>query len=236
MKNKILNFKTWFYNKWGKNSIYLGLMKGYSISTLPISVERFYNNIFIRILRVIGGICLVLVLTNGSEKLSLPSSIHTIIIALAFLQSIQILIIMIIKLIFGLYTLIYNRKIFEVRNSPLNKLASSLGQIVFCMKYGCIGLGSLAGVIAACSSFDSVLEAGGRDRFFIPLLGGVYSKTFGDVSLKTTEKLIDELKDESATPYSEVLKLLEQVQNMDPSDRLRFMDELNASIKANPKK
>lgn len=87
---------------------------------LPESISKPYNNIFIRILRVMGGICLVLVLTNGSENLSLPSSIHTIIIALAFLQSIQILVIMIIKLIFGLYTLMFNRKIFEVRNSPLN--------------------------------------------------------------------------------------------------------------------
>jgi hypothetical protein len=83
---------------------------------LPDSISKPYNNIFIRILRVIGVICLFIVLTNSSEKLSLPQSIHTIIIVLAFLQSIQILVIIIIKLIFGLYTLIYNRKIFEIRN------------------------------------------------------------------------------------------------------------------------
>lgn len=81
-----------------------------------------------------------------------------------------------------------------------------------------------------------MLEVGDRERFFIPLLGCVYSKTFGEVSLKTTEKLIDGLKDDSATLDSEVIKLLEQVKNMDPSDSLRFMDELNASIEENPKK
>ena len=96
---------------------------------LPESISKPYNNIFIRILRVMGCICLFLVLTNGSEKLFLPSSIHTIIIALAFLQSIQKLVIMIIKLIFGLYTLMFNRKIFEVRNSLLNWLESSLGDL-----------------------------------------------------------------------------------------------------------
>jgi len=64
---------------------------------LPDSISKPYNNIFIRILRVIGVICLFLVLTNSSEKLSLPQSIHTIIIVLAFLQSIQILVIIIIN-------------------------------------------------------------------------------------------------------------------------------------------
>lgn len=39
-------------------------MKGYSISTLPVSIEIFYNNIFISILRVIGGIFFLIVITK----------------------------------------------------------------------------------------------------------------------------------------------------------------------------
>ena len=76
MKNKMLKFKTclktWFLNKWNKrekNSIYLGIMKGYSIPTLPVSVEKFYNHIFVRIFRVIGGISFLLLVTKLYLKL-----------------------------------------------------------------------------------------------------------------------------------------------------------------------
>ena len=95
MKNKMLNLKTWFYNKWGKNSIFLGLQKGYSISTLPLSVEKIYNNIFIRILRVIGGISFLMVISKF--YLNLPTNLHLFIIIIAVIQITQIIIIFIIK-------------------------------------------------------------------------------------------------------------------------------------------
>ena len=58
MKN-IFN-KNYLLNKIEKNSIYLGILKGYNIGILPEKVYKIYNNIFIRILRFIGGVCLFL--------------------------------------------------------------------------------------------------------------------------------------------------------------------------------
>lgn len=122
MKNKLLKFencfKTWFLNKWGKNSIYLGIMKAYSIPTVPLSVENYYNNVFVRIFRVIGGISVIMVLTKF--YLNLPEYLHLFCTIIASIQVTLVMIIFIIKFFYGIYTLIYKKEIFEVRNSPLN--------------------------------------------------------------------------------------------------------------------
>ena len=109
-------------------------MKAYSVPMLPKKIEYIYSNIYVRILRFIGGVCLLLVLTN--KYLLLPIYLHKIIIVVGAIQSIQILIIFIIKIIYGLYTLMYKSKDFEVRNSPLNHYATHLARILYCAKWG----------------------------------------------------------------------------------------------------
>ena len=98
-----------------KSSVYLGFVKAYNIPTLPKKLEIIYSNIYVRILRFIGGFCLLLILTNN--HLSLPNCLHKLIIVVGAIQSIQILTIFIVKIIYGLYTLIYKSKDFEVKNS-----------------------------------------------------------------------------------------------------------------------
>lgn len=92
-------------------------MKGYNISTLPVKIEKFYNHIFIRILRVIGGISFILVVSK--IYLNFPENSHLFLIIIACIQITQIILIFLIKIFYGLYTLIYKKEKFEVRNSPL---------------------------------------------------------------------------------------------------------------------
>jgi hypothetical protein len=114
MTNNLLNFKTWLHTKWGKNSIYLGIVKGYSIPTLPVSVERFYNNIFVRIFRVIGGISFLIVVTEF--YLQLPAILRLFCAIIASMHLTLVFIIFIIKTFYSLFTLIYKREKFEVKN------------------------------------------------------------------------------------------------------------------------
>jgi predicted small integral membrane protein len=65
-------------------------MKGYSISTLPISVEIFYNNISVRIFRVIGGISFLMVVSK--TYLNLPENLHLFCTIIAAIQITQIII------------------------------------------------------------------------------------------------------------------------------------------------
>ena len=103
-------------NKKILNSIILGIKNGMRIPTLPVKINKIYNHIYFRIIRVIGGICLILNLTKF--YLNFPDIFQYLILAFSLFQIIQILIIFTIKLIYGIYTLIYKSKEFEVRNSP----------------------------------------------------------------------------------------------------------------------
>lgn len=140
-------FNKYILPKIDKNSFYLGFMRAYNVPMLPKKIEVIYSNIYVRVLRFIGGVCLLLVLTN--KHLLLPIYLHKFIIVVGAIQSIQILLIFIIKIIYGLYTLIYKSKDFEIRNSPLNQYATHLAKILYCAKVGCIVSGGAAGTIAA---------------------------------------------------------------------------------------
>lgn len=122
IKNKLLNFstcfKTWFLGKWSKNSIYLGVMRAYSIPTLPAKVERYYNNIFVRIFRFNGGLSFLMVVTNTNFYLQLPKILQLLCAIVASIHVTQVFIIFMIKTFYCFYTLLYKREKFEVRNSP----------------------------------------------------------------------------------------------------------------------
>ena len=49
-------------------------MKAYSIPTLPVKIENYYNNVFVIIFRAIGGISVIMVLTKF--YLNLPEYLH----------------------------------------------------------------------------------------------------------------------------------------------------------------
>jgi hypothetical protein len=87
-----------------------GIIKGYSIPLLPNYINKWYNHPFIRVLRVLGGICAILVLTKN--YLYLPMYVQRVVIIIGIIQLIQIVIISIIKIIFGVNKLIYNPKDF----------------------------------------------------------------------------------------------------------------------------
>jgi hypothetical protein len=90
-------------------------------------------------------------------------------------------VIIIIKVIYSVYTLIYNKEIFEVRNSPLNLFTTHLTQILYCLKIGCTVTGGGALFIAGGAAYDQVLSAANRPQVFIPMMGNVYKYAFGEV-------------------------------------------------------
>jgi len=105
------NFKI-FKDTW------LGLKKGWSIEILPPKIKILLSNPFVRILRFLGGLSVLIVWLQQHTNFIFP--INYLIIILCILQIIQVFTINIIKIYYGIKKLIYNKKEFEVRNSPLN--------------------------------------------------------------------------------------------------------------------
>jgi len=219
--------------------ISLGLKKGYNIPTLPHKLENLYSNIYIRIFRVIGGLCLLLVLTSNYSLF--PVYLHTLIKIIGFIQSIQIVIIFIIKAIYASYTLIYKSKDFEVRNSPLNTYASYIARAIYCAKVGCAITGGTASVIAAGASYDQVLEAAGREKVFVPLLGSMYKSVFGE-SVQANAKIQSLLNQEAVktaaqatdttqnTATMKVQEMVEEYNKMSTADRVKYLNAISSEV------
>ena len=102
------------YKKMEKNSIFIGLKKGYHMEILPPIVIAFLKKPVIRILRVIGGVCVALALLNKIALFPYPFDI--IVSCLAILLMIQITVISVIKFFYILYLFIFRPTDFEVRD------------------------------------------------------------------------------------------------------------------------
>ena len=119
---KISNLKLLLSNNlfpFKKSSVYLGFKKGFNAPILPNKFYILYNHIWVRILRFIGGFCLLITLSGFISNF--PNEIHFYIKMCGFIQSIQIIFVLIFKFCYGIYFLKFKSKELEVRNSPLNK-------------------------------------------------------------------------------------------------------------------
>ena len=164
-------------------------MKAYSIPTLPLIVEKYYSNVFVRLFRVIGGISVIMVLTKF--YLNLPEYLHLFFTIFASIQVTLVMIIFIIKFCYGIYTLIYKKEIFEVRNSPLNRYATIIGKALYCIKISCAATGACATLIVRGVAYDSLLVETGREKLFLPLMDKTYNGFFGAGPIKKVKEYMD---------------------------------------------
>lgn len=187
-------------NKQILHNFYLQIKKSYSISFLPPKVETFYNTPLMRIFRVIGGISIGLVITGKYALLAIE--LHTIVFIFATIHSIIFSIIASIKFFYGLYLVIKKPEVFEVKNSPLNPFASHLARILYCAKLGCQGAVAVTGMLAAAVTYDTILEASGRPKVFVPAIAKIFNQVFGEPMLPQHHDNLKELAKNNAPDSS----------------------------------
>ena len=151
-----------------KTDFYKGAHRVWVIPKMPVSIYKIHNHIFVRILRFCGGIAFLIMVTNIYSDF--PFLIKFFINILAFLLMVWIVFISLVKFFFGVYVLMYHRDWLEVRNSPLNKAASIISNVLYWgLIGGCLvtaGVGTASGLGIA---LDSLLEGSGYDPVFKPL-------------------------------------------------------------------
>jgi hypothetical protein len=86
-------------------------------------------------IRVIGGLCNLLSINikYGYITIEIPNSFYILIYIFTFLQLFQLIIISIIKLKYGLNKILKHRKDFDVKISPLDKIASLTARMAYCI-------------------------------------------------------------------------------------------------------
>jgi hypothetical protein len=170
--------------------IWLGIKLGWKLPSLPVSVERFHNHPLTRTFRVLGGISILLVLS----KSVLVKYIFYIVFPLAFLQFIYIIVINLIKFIFIIY--LWKNNKFQVRNSPLDRIASFTITLYSCIKGTCV-LGLSGGTALGIGlGIDELLSYYGRDPVFKDILGRGLDQTLNNLGYKNPNKDITEIRDD----------------------------------------
>ena len=152
-----------FINNYSMHNLLLGFKKAYNISFLHPKVEYYHNLLLVRIFRVIGGVCIMLILT-GKYTLILEQ-LQILVFIFGFIHITTIIIIQIIKVVYGLYIYIKKPELFEVRNSPLNAYATRIAKLLACAKYNCQSVGLSIGVLAGALSIDTFLESIGTHQW-----------------------------------------------------------------------
>ena len=83
------------------NSLYIG----YKIPLLSYSINRFYNNVVIRIIRFIGGVSFIMYVTGG--YLLLSESIIDFVLCMVIVHTINVIILLICKVVYSCNTLVF---------------------------------------------------------------------------------------------------------------------------------
>jgi hypothetical protein len=205
---------------------------------LPNTVQSFLSNIYVRILRFIGGLCVLLVFTK--TYLIFPNFLRWIILILSLLQMMQMFIIIIIKVIYSIYTLIFNKHKFEVRNSPLSPFATQLARVIYCFKVSCAVTGGGAVFVAGGAAYDQVLVEANRPKVFIPLIGGAYKSIFGELPSDFENKFFNLITPDSSIDKNDakekVTDMLNKYHNLNEKEKQDFISNLSSEVKELVKK
>lgn len=203
-------------------NLLLAVKKSYSISFLPPKVEIFYNTPLMRIFRVIGGISIVLVITG--KFTFIVKELQTIVFFIAAVHSSLISIIASIKFCYGFYVLIKKPEVFEVRNSPVNPFASHLARILACAKFGCHGAIAGTGMLAAAVTYDTILEASGRPKKFVPAIAKIYNQVFGEPMLPENYANLNKVA-QNSVPDTETPDYEKSWNDLTPEEKKSVMED-----------
>lgn len=240
-------------------NIILSIKHAYNIPTLPKKLNIFYEHIFTRIFRFLGGasVLITLIASQGALALevfdlqnylvsSLPNEIVTdiIIYSIFLLASLFIIfhiVINIIKIIYGIYLLRKKPEIFEIRNSPLNLFATQLAKLLYCLKVGCVATGSTAAIIAGGITFDTLIEKTGRAPIFIPLLAEGLNLILGEPTALNQIKLprvaaVAEISENiDTTDYNQdsIKETLNNYKNLSVTEKEAFWKEVSKEFNKN---
>ena len=141
------------------NSIKKGIKFGWNIPTLPPHIIAFTLHPLIRILRVLGGISVLMLLSK--KTLLFPTAIQSSVLIICIFISM-------IYLIYHLYItyhrirhvrFLFKTRAYEVRNSPLDRFASLASKLLLCVKSSCDTIGPAGSALGIMFGVDTMLES-----------------------------------------------------------------------------
>ncbi len=196
--------------------VWTGIKLGWNTPTLPDNIIKFQLHPLIRILRVLGGISTVLILTKKS--LLFPSFFLYIFLLLTFMFFIYYTYISYHRII-HMYKTLKSDKL-DVKNSPIDRLSTIAVKVLWCIKGSCDQLPNLGLGLSLGAVTDQILENSGRKPIFMPFLGSMLNKVIGTDTVNNV--------------YTQRKEAYKELLNLDKCERLLEKDkkDLEALLKS----
>lgn len=206
-------------NKTILQRIWLGLKLAWKLPSLPSQMDRFHNYPLIRIFRVIGGISIILFLSSSSWIENFY--FYWVVFSLAMLQFIYITVISIIKIGYIIY--LWKNKKLEVRNSPLDHVASLTVKLATCVKGACVAGGASATLLGLGFGADKLLEESGHSPVFRRAVGSQLGTVLNKLGYEGNSEYIELQK--------KIIEIKERTRNIEELNKVVNEIENNESFK-----
>jgi hypothetical protein len=168
--------------------LFLGFKKGYLTPTLPDEIIKFQLHPLIRILRFLGGIAFILIVSKS--YLNYPIYVLYFSMFFVFLFTIYHIIITYYR-IKHIIKLIKSDKL-DIKNSPLDKLATLGARALLCFKGACESAQPIGLTLGLMLGTDEILKGVKRDPIFAPFLGGILNTVLPENIIEDSTKLIND--------------------------------------------
>ena len=195
----------------------LGLKKGWTTPTLPAELVTFHNNVFIRLIRVLGGISTILIITHRLDFLG-KGLLYIICLGICFVFS----------FIFSLYLIYINyhrikhmyktlkNRDLDIHNSPFDRFATFSARLIWCSKGFCDIAAPIGITYGTMASIDELRKLKGYEPIFLPFLSDMLipnneaSKIYSEQRKLTSNLIQNNIANQF---YSEELSLVDKLKD-----------------------
>jgi len=191
--------------------IWKGVKLGWNTPTLPDNILKFQMHPLIRIIRVLGGISTLYLLSNKASNYSIYIFYFSFFFCLLFFIYLIYISYYRIK---HIYRTLKSDKL-DVKNSPLDYLARLSARLLLCAKGVCDQAQPVGVAMGILLGIDTSLEMADRKPIFGPLLGSALKTVLPneEVKMKVTD-LIKEPVSQIDKNYQEINELNTNIENV----------------------
>nr|YP_009348148.1 hypothetical protein [Hericium coralloides]APX41101.1 hypothetical protein [Hericium coralloides] len=199
-------------NKNLKSKIWSAIKFTWNLDSVPPHISKLDNNIYIKIFKFIGGICMFVIISGLGLKL------ERILFYIIFFISILYILYRLIYTFYVIKQYIYNlcSGKFSVRNSPLDSFSTIIRITLNGIKsMSKVTVGTGMGY-ALCHELDELLEKEGKETYFVPGMKKVITSTGLEEQIKNVLSRIG---------------LEDRVNKTNPTSLKKFLENLSTEDK-----
>jgi ubiquinol-cytochrome c reductase cytochrome b subunit len=213
--------------------------KGLSVPTLPDHIIKLQKNVFIRMLRVLGGISTLLIITKSLAKIA-NGNIHIYILLLIICGVFNLIFLFYLcyinyHRISHIYKILKSDKL-DIRNSPLDTMARICARMLLCAKGVCEGVGPLGVVFGGMTIVDEVRKVKGLEPLFIPLIADIFikdteaTKIYKEQEILAKEALAKNTEMNDLMRESKIINDLKKAQFISEDEALEWQQGIDSKV------